>query len=124
MVAGEELACEKLKVYRKALAFSAIALQIVRNVRGHQALADQLARAALSVPLNIAEGAGRFTKKDKRQLYVVARGSVYECVPLIEMLKELAFIDDAKHLELRQRLLELARMINGLIKSQGGKLTG
>lgn len=124
MVAGEEFTFEKLKVYRKALAFSAIALHIVRNVRGHQGLADQLARAALSVPLNIAEGAGRFTKKDKRQLYVVARGSVYECVPLIEMLKELAFIDDAKHLELRQRLLELARMVNGLIKSQGGKLAG
>ncbi len=86
MVAGEEFTFEKLKVYRKALAFSGIALQIVRNVRGQQALADQLARAALSVPLNIAEGAGRFTKKDKRQLYVVARNTFRDALPPIHVV--------------------------------------
>jgi four helix bundle protein len=47
---------------------------------------DQLRRASLSIVLNIAEGSGRFTKPAKRNFYVIAKGSVYECSALFDIL--------------------------------------
>ena len=49
-------------------------------------ITDQLRRASLSISLNIAEGYGRFHKADKRNFYVTARASVYECVAALDIL--------------------------------------
>ena len=48
---------------------------------------DQMTRAALSVPLNIAEGNGRWHKKDRAQFLRIARGSVFEIVQIIQVLR-------------------------------------
>jgi four helix bundle protein len=50
------------------------------------ALADQLVRAALSVPANIAEGEGRSTRRDRRHYLVQARGSLYELESHLEVV--------------------------------------
>ncbi len=57
---------EKLDVYKVSIEFMAIAIKLAENIpRGYSSLADQLKRAAWSIPLNIAEGCGKSTRKDK-----------------------------------------------------------
>ena len=77
---------EKLKVYQKAVDFADQAASLTEGFpRGYGYLADQLNRAALSIAANLAEGNGRFTKADRRNFFVIARGSAQECVPLLEL---------------------------------------
>jgi hypothetical protein len=78
-------AFEKLLVYQKAVSFADEIASLTESFpRGYFFLADQLSRAALSIAANIAEGNGRFTKADRRNFFGIARGSVQECVPLLE----------------------------------------
>lgn len=79
---------------------------------------DQLKRAALSIVLNIAEGAGRFHSKDKRNFYVNARGSVNECVAVLQILSENSHITKEKYQKAYDGLEELSKIIAGLIGSQ------
>jgi four helix bundle protein len=69
------------------LAARMIALADRLIARRRFALADQLVRAACSVPNNIAEGQGRATTADRRHFLVQARGSLYELETQLEILK-------------------------------------
>lgn len=80
---------QKLNVYQKAKAFHKdILIWLQANPKIDRVAVNQLKRAALSVPLNIAEGSGRFTKPDQRNFYVIARSSVFECVAIFDILKD------------------------------------
>jgi len=109
-------AFEKLLVYQKAIGF---ADQVCRATagfpRGFFFLSDQLNRAALSIATNIAEGNGRFTKADRRNFFGIARGSVQECVPLIELARRRGLLKDQQAAELKDEVEEIARMLSGLI---------
>jgi four helix bundle protein len=86
---------QKLDVYRCAVTFLGVASTLTERVpRGHGALADQLRRAALSVPLNIAEGSGKGTIEDReaRRFYAIARGSALECAAIVDALAALGFV--------------------------------
>ena len=108
---------EKLFVYQKAVAFADAVCTLTRGFpRGYFFLSDQLNRAALSIAANITEGNGRFTKPDRRNFFGIARGSVQECVPLLELgLRQKLLVAD-RHQELKNNLEEIARMLSGLIK--------
>ena len=107
---------EKLEVYQKAVAFAADIAQLTEAFpRGYYFLTDQLNRAALSIAANLAEGNGRFTKPDRKNFFVIARGSVQECVPLLEVAHRRGLLDGAKHESFRQDLETIAKMISGLI---------
>ena len=70
---------EKLDVYKAAIEFVAVSGDVVEHLpRGRAYLAGQLQRAAISIPLNIAEGAGEFSRKDKRRFYRIALRSATE----------------------------------------------
>src|SRR5436189_93105 len=58
------------------------------------AIADQLVRAALSVPSNIAEGEGRTTDRDRRHYLVQARGSLYEVETQLEVIMRCGLASD------------------------------
>jgi four helix bundle protein len=110
-------AFEKLLVYQKAVDFAdAVCGETEEFSRGYGFLADQLNRAALSIAANIAEGNGRFTKPDRRHFFGIARGSVQECVPLLELAFRRKLLNETSHNELKDRLEEIARMLSGLIK--------
>ncbi|HEY3121194.1 MAG TPA: four helix bundle protein [Vicinamibacteria bacterium] len=56
-------------------------------MRSFAILRDQLNRASVSIVLNIAEGAGRRSPRDKRRFYATARGSAAECAAVVELLR-------------------------------------
>jgi four helix bundle protein len=109
-------AFEKLIVYQKSIEFADAACQNTEQFpRGYGFLVDQLNKAALSIAANIAEGNGRFTAPDRKNFFGIARGSVQECVPLLELARRRSLVGEALHQELKARLEEIARMLSGLI---------
>jgi len=109
-------AFEKLIVYQKSVDFADRITELTGQFqRGFYFLADQLNRAAISIAANIAEGNGRFTKPDRKNFFGIARGSVQECVPLLELAKRRGLIDPTAHQALKSDLEEIARMLSGLI---------
>jgi four helix bundle protein len=108
---------EKLEVYQKSVTFAdGIAALCEDFPRGYGFLADQLNRAALSIATNIAEGNGRFTKPDRRNFFLIARGSAQECIPLLEVAKRRSLCNNEKHASFRDQLEVIGKMLNGLIK--------
>jgi four helix bundle protein len=107
---------EKLEVYQKALAFAERVSGLTADFpRGSWYLADQLNRASLSISLNIAEGNGRWTVADRRNFFAIARGSVHECVPLIELCRRKGLLGDLLCEELKAELVTVAKMLSALI---------
>jgi four helix bundle protein len=79
---------ERLDVYQCALQFAALSFQILEKVpRGHAELSDQLRRATISVPLNIAEGAGKTSDRERARYHSIARGSAMECAAILDLLR-------------------------------------
>lgn len=109
-------AFEKLLVYQKSVDFAdAVCTATEQFQRGYGFLVDQLNRAALSISSNIAEGNGRFTKAERKHFFGIARASIQECVPQLELAKRRGLIDEPKHAELKSQLEEISRMLSGLI---------
>jgi four helix bundle protein len=109
-------AFEKLLVYQKSVTFADAICSLTRGFRrGYFYLADQLNRASSSIATNIAEGNGRFTKPDRRNFFGIARGSVHECVPLLELASRQSLLEPDLHEKLKNDLEEISRMLSGLI---------
>ena len=111
-------AFEKLVVYQKSVDFADQICAMTESFpRGYGFLADQLNRASLSIAANIAEGNGRFTKADRRNFFTIARGSIQECVPLLELTVRRKLLNAQDHENLKSHLEEIARLLSGLINS-------
>ncbi|MCK4548434.1 MAG: four helix bundle protein [Candidatus Eisenbacteria sp.] len=113
---------ENLNVYQKAVAFADRISGLTESFpKGKDYLADQLNRASLSIPANIAEGNGRFLPKDRRNFFVIARGSAQECLSLLEVAKRRNLITEEEHAELVEDLEIIVKMISGLIRRENEK---
>jgi len=89
-----QLSHEKLEVYQKSIALLPLSTQVLSTVpRGHAELCDQLKRAALSVPLNIAEASGRTGSLDNAKHFSIARGSALECGAIFDVFHTLQILD-------------------------------
>jgi four helix bundle protein len=111
-------AFEKLLVYQRSVAYAdSICATTASFPRGYYFLADQLNRAALSIAANLAEGNGRFTPNDRRNFFCIARGSVQECVPLLEVALRRQVLPGDAYERLRADLEEISKMVSGLIKA-------
>jgi four helix bundle protein len=109
---------ERLDVYRLALDFLVFAHQIIETLpRGRSHLSDQLTRASTSIVLNLAEGAGKHSKADKRRYYVSARGSATESAALLDVLWRLALLDEAGHKSGKEMLVRVVSMLIKLAQS-------
>jgi four helix bundle protein len=109
---------EKLGVYQRGIEFADKAFTLIDELpRGQSAIADQLKRAVISIPLNIAEGNGRWHQKERRNFFFIARGSAFECVPLLTLCQRRKWIEKREHDDLRKELVVLSKMLNGLIRS-------
>lgn len=108
---------QKLAVYQKAKAFHLECKNIMLNNNLDRYVNDQFGRAPFSVILNIAEGSGKFSKRDRRNFFVISRGSVFECVAILDNLFEQGIIEER---ELRKMILqadELSRMLFAMIQN-------
>ena len=107
---------ENLDVYQKSVDLAETIITLTDEFpKGYYFLTDQLNRASLSIATNIAEGNGRFTKGDRRNFFIIARGSIQECVPLLEIAKRKQFISGVKLSDLLNQLEVISKMISGLI---------
>ena len=115
-----------LFVWQKSvdLAVQMIALSDRLIARRRFALADQLVRAACSVPNNIAEGQGRLTTRDRRHFLVQARGSLYELETQLEILQRARLAKDVTGVHNTIAMVEagLSRMIVALGKAASLRL--
>jgi four helix bundle protein len=113
-------AFENLLVYQKSLDFSISVISIIDEIetpRKHFRVIEQLEASCTSVALNIAEGKGRFSKKEFKQFLYIARGSLYETVTMLEIFKRKKWMKNEAHDELYRQADEINRMLSGLINS-------
>jgi four helix bundle protein len=110
------LDAEKLQVYRLAVQFQTLANQLVPRLRGVllATLRDQLDRASVSIVLNIAEGAGRFSPPDKARFYGIARGSATECGALLDLLLARRLVGEPLYGEARSLIVRIVQMLTRL----------
>jgi four helix bundle protein len=109
---------ERLDVYDLALQFLVLANGIIEGLpRGRSHLADQFTRASLSIVLNLAEGAGKHSKLDKRRYYLTARGSATESAALLDVCLRLELLDDSGHKTAKAMLVRIVSMLIKLAQS-------
>lgn len=114
-----EFIFEKLEVYQRSLKFSIEIVKVATDFSyKYRRIRDQFIGAAISIPLNLAEANGRGSSKDKINFYRFARGSCFECIPLIDICFKLKLINQKEALEYRQEIKEITSMIYGLIRYQ------
>jgi four helix bundle protein len=75
-------------------------------------LTSQIRRAVVSIPANIAEGAGRGTDKDFSHFLDISRGSLFELETLIILSSDLEFISESRSIEVLEKITEILRMLN------------
>ena len=103
---------EKLDSYQVALDLVVLIDQVVKQLpRGRAYLADQLLRAGTSVPLNIAEGAGKFSASEKGRFYRIAKRSATECAGIFEICQRLNLIEEINYLKSRELLIRIVSML-------------
>ncbi len=107
---------QKLEVYQKSKNLCKEITSTLKEKRFDRVTNDQLRRASFSIMLNIAEGTSRFSNKDRKYFFVVARGSSFECVAILEYLVETQEIDQSTFANYENKLDEISRMLFGLIK--------
>lgn len=83
---------------------------------GTKSAIDQLRRASQSVGLNIAEGSARYSKADKVNFMRIARGSVFECAAVLDLLEGLPLGVEAELPKIRERLVLMGKMLSGFIR--------
>jgi four helix bundle protein len=72
-------------------------------------------RASVSILANIAEGAGRNTEKEFKQFLFISLGSAFEVEALLDIAKEINFVDDSKQIEILEMLQIVQKQLNAFI---------
>jgi four helix bundle protein len=111
---------EDLVVWDKAVRFAVEVITAVDHIatdRKHYRLLEQIESSSAGISMNLAEGKGRFSKKEFTQYCYIARGSLYETMTLLEIFKRVNWISDEEYFKFETAGIEIASMIKGLINS-------
>jgi len=111
-----EFLFEKLLVWQKAMDLVQLVYDRIEQFPSQEkyALADQLRRAVVSVPSNIAEGNGRAGNRDYAHFLSIARGSLYETLTQLEIAKRQGYVSDYD--SIRQLADEISRMLTVMLQ--------
>ena len=122
----EKFLFRNLIVWQKAMKLTRMAYAAAQRfpVEERYALADQLRRAASSIPSNIAEGNGRASNKDYAHFLAIARGSLYETITQIDLAKDLGYIgvDEKSRSRLEEFYIlcaEVGRILTSMLRKYG-----
>ena len=108
-----------LVVWQRAIDLVRMVYAVAKNFPAEEryALTDQLRRAVVSIPANIAEGNGRASNKDYAHFLSIARGSLYETLTHLEIARQLDYLSD--YTEIEALAAEIGRMLGSMLKKYG-----
>ncbi len=103
---------EKLDAYHIAIEFVILSDAIIEHLpRGRGYLSDQLQRAALSISLNVAEGAGEYAIDEKVRFYRMAKRSATECAGILDVCRKLQLLDEQRYVSGRELLVRIVSIL-------------
>ena len=108
------LSYKDLIVWQKSIEFASDVIDQAENLastRKHFRLIEQLEAAVTSIPMNIAEGKGRFSTKEFKHFLMIARGSIYETMTLLEIFMKKEWIAEVDFYQLNEQAVEIAKLI-------------
>ena len=119
----EEFYYRKLEVYKKAKLLSHEVCQVIRSfpVEERFGLCDQIRRAVMSVPINIAEGFGRFSAKEKAHFIQIAYGSLNEVMCELELSLDENYITKEQFESIYKDCEELRKLLSSISKTMKDK---
>jgi four helix bundle protein len=106
---------ERLDVYRESIAFCAWVGELLGQISA-KAAKDQLDRGSTSLPLNIAEGNGKFSKVDRARFLEIARGSALECAACLDVLAARKLVSPEQIIPAKEQLVRIVNMLMGMLK--------
>ncbi len=109
---------EDLNCWKSAFEFNIEALTILdqKKINNHRALEDQLSRASLSIMNNIAEGYGRYGKKDKIKFLNISQASCCEVKSMLYLIERMNYITKEEFQSLYSKLESTQKLILGFIR--------
>ncbi len=107
---------ERLDVYQESIAFCGWVGDLLNEVAGKAAAKDHLDRASTSLPLNIAEGNGKFSDADRSRFLEIARGSALECAACLDVLVARKLIATERIVPAKDQLVRIVNMLVGMLK--------
>ncbi|MBD3276519.1 MAG: four helix bundle protein [Candidatus Marinimicrobia bacterium] len=113
---------EKLGVYKKSIKFVSWTQDLFDRLNSGSPVINQLERASISVPLNIAEGNGKFTSRDKCRYFDIARGSALESAACLDVMASKKMIDGSVAESGKVQLHSIVSMLFGLIRSNSDRV--
>jgi len=113
---GQDFQYRNLIVWQKAMQLSKLVYRLIEHFPAAEkyALSDQVRRAVVSIPSNVAEGCGRASNRDYAHFLSIARGSLYETMTQLEMAKEFGYLESIDEAETLAS--EISRMLTTLMK--------
>ncbi|MEG1589860.1 hypothetical protein AB670_02990 [Chryseobacterium sp. MOF25P] len=110
---------KELLVWQKSINFVTEIYEVTNNFPKDEmyGLTSQIRRASISIPSNIAEGNSRRSVADYLQFLKIARGSCAEVETQLIIAQNLKFLSEEHYLKLNQDIIEISKMLNGLINS-------
>ena len=108
-----------MTVYQVAIEFVILADEVIEHLpRGRAYLSDQLQHAALSIPLNIAEGAGEYAVDEKARFYRMAKRSATECAGVLDVCQRLQLVEENRYIKGRKLLIGIVSMLIKMAQKQ------
>lgn len=108
-----------LIVWQKAMELTVFIYHLTKHFPKEETygLISQIRRASSSIPANIAEGQGRRSNREFQQFLANARGSLLELDTHLELSFRVGYINKNQHDDLREKISEAGRILNGLMRS-------
>ncbi len=113
----------KLKVYHQSVHLVKEIYNLTNSfpIQERNGLINQIQRAAISIPSNIAEGMGRFSIKERMHFIEIAYGSLMEVMCQLEIAESLNYIKNEQLIALERLISEISKMLIGLRKNLESK---
>ena len=109
---------EKLEAYQIVRLQTQKVMEFLAGQTGLDSqLIEQWKKAALGALLNLAEGTGRMSNQDKKHFYTIARSSVFECVALLQLIKDMGGVDEERYTDLYNGYERISKMLLAMYRS-------